>query len=52
MDMYRKAIVAVVAALSILVVCLEDGALNATEVISVVIAFLGAFGVERVSNAE
>lgn len=50
MDMYRKAIVAVTAALSILAVCLEDGVLSTTEIISVVIAFLGAIGVERVAN--
>lgn len=49
---FRKALIAVGAALTVLTTALVDGAVSQSEGIAVVVAFLSAFGVYRVPNAE
>lgn len=50
--MFRKAIAAAIAALTILGTALVDGAVSQSEGIAVVVAFLSAFGVYRVRNEQ
>lgn len=52
MSKYAKFIVALGAALGVLAAALADGALSATELVQVVLAFLGAIGVYSVKNKE
>ena len=50
--MFRKALVALTAALAVAGTALADGTINATEGIGVALAFLAAYGVYRVPNAD
>lgn len=51
MKVFRKAIIAVAAALGVLGSALADGNVSTEEGIAVVLAFLTAYGVYRVPNA-
>jgi hypothetical protein len=48
---FRKFIVALAAALSVLGAGLSDGEIDSSEAVAVGLAFLGAYGVYRVPNA-
>jgi hypothetical protein len=48
---FRKFIVALTAALSVLGAGLADGEIDASEGVAVVLSFLGAYGVYRIPNA-
>ena len=50
--MFRKALVALSAALAVATTALVDGNINASEGVGVVLAFLAAYGVYRVPNAD
>ena len=50
--MFRKALVALSAALAVATTALVDGDINASEGVGVLLAFLAAYGVYRVPNAE
>ena len=47
---YRKLVAALAAALGVAASAAADGSLDSTEAIAVVLAFLGAIGVYRLSN--
>jgi len=50
--MFNKALVALGAALAVAATALADGSIDVTEGIGVVLAFLAAYGVYRVPNAD
>jgi hypothetical protein len=49
--MFRKAFVAIGAAAGVAAAALADGSFDTNEIIGVILAFLGAYGVYRVPNA-
>ena len=50
--MFRKAIVALTAALAVAGTALADGNINTSEGVGVLLAFLAAYGVYRVPNDD
>lgn len=48
----RKFLVALTAALAILAVALSDGVVTQSEIIQIVLAFLGSLGVYSIKNKE
>lgn len=50
-SMFRKAIIALAAALGVLGAALADGSVDASEGVAVALAFLTAFGIYRVPNS-